>query len=73
MTGDTADPGQDPRGAPDPAPLWNVLDTDARKAAARTGIRAWTTNRSAQRAPLPLAGRGWGRGCSPRRMKGAKP
>lgn len=21
-----ADPGQDPRGAPDPAPLWNVLD-----------------------------------------------
>ena len=26
MTGDTADPGQDPRGAPDPAPLWNVLD-----------------------------------------------
>ena len=26
MTGQTADPGQDPRGAPDPAPLWNVLD-----------------------------------------------
>jgi len=26
MTGPTADPGQDPRGAPDPAPLWNVLD-----------------------------------------------
>lgn len=26
MTSDTADPGQDPRGAPDPAPLWNVLD-----------------------------------------------
>jgi predicted dithiol-disulfide oxidoreductase (DUF899 family) len=23
----TADPGQDPRGAPDPAPLWTVLDT----------------------------------------------
>ncbi|HEY3800098.1 MAG TPA: DUF899 family protein, partial [Caulobacteraceae bacterium] len=22
----TSDPGQDPRGAPDPAPLWNVLD-----------------------------------------------
>ncbi|MGH7015576.1 MAG: DUF899 family protein [Caulobacteraceae bacterium] len=22
----TADPGQDPRGAPDPAPLWNILD-----------------------------------------------
>jgi predicted dithiol-disulfide oxidoreductase (DUF899 family) len=22
----TADPGQDPRGAPDPAPLWHVLD-----------------------------------------------
>jgi predicted dithiol-disulfide oxidoreductase (DUF899 family) len=26
MGGDTADPGQDPRGAPDIAPLWNVLD-----------------------------------------------
>jgi predicted dithiol-disulfide oxidoreductase (DUF899 family) len=26
MTGDAADPGQDPRGAPDPAPLWNFLD-----------------------------------------------
>jgi predicted dithiol-disulfide oxidoreductase (DUF899 family) len=26
MTGATADPGQDPRGAPDPAPLWTVLD-----------------------------------------------
>lgn len=26
MTGGTADPGQDPRGAPDPAPLWMVLD-----------------------------------------------
>jgi len=26
MTGETADPGQDPRGAPDLAPLWNVLD-----------------------------------------------
>ncbi len=26
MTGDSADPGQDPRGAPDFAPLWNVLD-----------------------------------------------
>ena len=24
--GDTADPGQDPRGAPDPTPLWNILD-----------------------------------------------
>jgi predicted dithiol-disulfide oxidoreductase (DUF899 family) len=23
----TADPGQDPRGAPDPAPLWMVLDS----------------------------------------------
>ena len=21
-----SDPGQDPRGAPDPAPLWNALD-----------------------------------------------
>ncbi|MHB8528773.1 MAG: DUF899 family protein [Caulobacteraceae bacterium] len=26
MTGATADPGQDPRGAPDLAPLWTVLD-----------------------------------------------
>ncbi|HEY2111572.1 MAG TPA: DUF899 family protein [Dongiaceae bacterium] len=26
MIGSTADPGQDPRGAPDPAPLWMVLD-----------------------------------------------
>ncbi|WP_425329978.1 DUF899 family protein [Terrirubrum flagellatum] len=26
MSGSTADPGQDPRGAPDPAPLWMVLD-----------------------------------------------
>lgn len=23
---ETADPGQDPRGAPDPTPLWNILD-----------------------------------------------
>ncbi len=27
MTAESADPGQDPRGAPDLAPLWNVLDT----------------------------------------------
>ncbi|GLS19595.1 hypothetical protein GCM10007874_26120 [Labrys miyagiensis] len=26
MTGDAADPGQDPRGAPELAPLWNFLD-----------------------------------------------
>jgi predicted dithiol-disulfide oxidoreductase (DUF899 family) len=26
MDGSTADPGQDPRGAPDPAPLWTFLD-----------------------------------------------
>lgn len=26
MTRESADPGQDPRGAPDPAPLWMVLD-----------------------------------------------
>jgi predicted dithiol-disulfide oxidoreductase (DUF899 family) len=26
MTGATADPGQDPRGAPDPGPLWTLLD-----------------------------------------------
>lgn len=27
MSGPTADPGQDPRGAPEMMPLWNVLDT----------------------------------------------
>ncbi len=26
MSGEMADPGQDPRGAPDIAPLWNILD-----------------------------------------------
>jgi predicted dithiol-disulfide oxidoreductase (DUF899 family) len=26
MTGGTADPGQDPRGAPDPGPMWAILD-----------------------------------------------
>jgi predicted dithiol-disulfide oxidoreductase (DUF899 family) len=26
MSGDMADPGQDPRGAPDPDPLWLMLD-----------------------------------------------
>jgi predicted dithiol-disulfide oxidoreductase (DUF899 family) len=26
MSGDMADPGQDPRGAPDPDPLWSILD-----------------------------------------------
>ena len=26
LNGATADPGQDPRGAPDPTPLWNILD-----------------------------------------------
>lgn len=26
LGGATADPGQDPRGAPDPTPLWNILD-----------------------------------------------
>lgn len=26
MTGATADPGQDPRGAPDPGPMWTILD-----------------------------------------------
>lgn len=26
MFGKTADPGQDPRGAPDPMPLWTILD-----------------------------------------------
>jgi predicted dithiol-disulfide oxidoreductase (DUF899 family) len=25
MGGETADPGQDPRGAPDPMPIWNIL------------------------------------------------
>jgi predicted dithiol-disulfide oxidoreductase (DUF899 family) len=27
LTGEMADPGQDPRGAPEMSPLWNVLDT----------------------------------------------
>ena len=27
MSGKTADPGQDPRGAPDLMPLWNILDS----------------------------------------------
>ncbi|AWI57716.1 DUF899 family protein [Sinorhizobium fredii] len=27
MNGEMADPGQDPRGAPDPDPLWHLLDT----------------------------------------------
>lgn len=27
MGGGTADPGEDPRGAPDPAPLWTLLDS----------------------------------------------
>ncbi|MBS0334411.1 MAG: DUF899 family protein [Proteobacteria bacterium] len=27
MTGQTADPGQDPRGAPDPGPMWAILDS----------------------------------------------
>jgi predicted dithiol-disulfide oxidoreductase (DUF899 family) len=27
MAGGTADPGQDPRGAPDPSPLWSILDS----------------------------------------------
>ena len=26
LSGETADPGQDPRDAPDPTPLWNILD-----------------------------------------------
>jgi predicted dithiol-disulfide oxidoreductase (DUF899 family) len=26
MSGGTADPGQDPRGAPDPGPMWAILD-----------------------------------------------
>ena len=30
MSGETADPGQDPRGAPDLAPLWNILDMTPR-------------------------------------------
>jgi predicted dithiol-disulfide oxidoreductase (DUF899 family) len=27
MASATADPGQDPRGAPDPMPIWNILDS----------------------------------------------
>jgi predicted dithiol-disulfide oxidoreductase (DUF899 family) len=30
MSMETADPGQDPRGAPDMTPLWNILDTTPR-------------------------------------------
>ena len=30
MSGETADPGQDPRGAPDMTPLWNILDLTPR-------------------------------------------
>jgi predicted dithiol-disulfide oxidoreductase (DUF899 family) len=26
LTPESADPGQDPRGAPDPSPLWSLLD-----------------------------------------------
>jgi len=26
MNGASSDPGQDPRGAPDPMPLWTILD-----------------------------------------------
>ena len=26
LSGETADPRQDPRDAPDPTPLWNLLD-----------------------------------------------
>ena len=48
--GGTADPGQDPRGAPDPTPLWNILDlTPAGRGT--TGIRSSTT-----RAPAEVAG-----------------
>ena len=42
MTGDAADPGQDPRGAPDLAPLWNVLDMTP-EGRGPTGIRNWIT------------------------------
>ena len=28
--GETSDPGEDPRGAPDPTPLWNILDLTPR-------------------------------------------
>ena len=38
MSGDMADPGQDPRGAPDLDPLWSLLDR-YRKVAARTGTQ----------------------------------
>ena len=36
----TADPGQDPRGAPDPTPLWNILDLTPGRARHATGIRS---------------------------------
>lgn len=39
MSAATADPGQDPRGAPDPAPLWTVLDMTPE---GRAGVQSWT-------------------------------
>jgi len=57
MTGDSADPGQDPRGAPDFAPLWNVLDTP-RTGAARIGIRSWITARE-RLTIVVVPGRRW--------------
>ena len=40
--GDMTDPGQDPRGAPDPDPLWTLLDTTP-EGRGGTGIRSWST------------------------------
>jgi hypothetical protein len=39
MNGALADPGQDPRGAPDLMPIWTILDA-APRAVARIGIRS---------------------------------
>ena len=49
----TSDPGQDPRGAPDPAPLWMVLELDARGAGGRLVSEA----RLRVAAPLKIVGR----------------
>ena len=49
MSGEMADPGQDPRGAPDLEPLWTILDTTP-EGAGPTGIRNWNTDKARLRA-----------------------
>jgi predicted dithiol-disulfide oxidoreductase (DUF899 family) len=45
MTGDSADPGQDPRGAPGPGAAVELPGHDAGRAGAGIGIRAWIISR----------------------------